>query len=275
MANCANCEAPLKPGAKFCPECGTPVESLELHCPSCGEAVPATVKFCPSCGQNLTEKVAEPASPLPVEPLEPTPTGRNWKAMALPLLIIPIFVLIALLLTRRNQGIEPSGGQATAGTTSSVQGGQGTDMEMMEKVRTQINDLKAALETNPSDTTAMLSLAQMYEIAGRYETAAEYYQKYLKLYPNTPQVEMALANTQFRQGRFDDALKVVTGLLKRHPKNELALYNLGVLYAHANKTDEAVKAWQKVIDLNPKGDMARAAQEGIKQLKQMKNGSDG
>jgi cytochrome c-type biogenesis protein CcmH/NrfG len=270
MANCSNCEAPLKPGAKFCSECGAAVATAELRCPACDEPIDSTVRFCPRCGHNLTERVADDDVEEPVSEVvyDPVPEGRNWKAMALPFVVIPIFVLIGLLLTRQNQSIQPPGGAASAGAMAG-QDDPGVSMEMMEQVGNRIEELKASLESNPQDTTAMLSLAQMYEIAGRFETAAEYYEQYLKLYPDNPQIEIALANAHFRQGHFDAALKIVKDLLKRNPKYELALYNLGVLYAHTNKTDDAIETWQKLIDLYPDSDMARAAQEGMEQLKQI------
>jgi membrane protease subunit (stomatin/prohibitin family) len=54
---CANCNAGLAPGAKFCAECGTPTQK---HCTNCNAMVSASAKFCAECG---TPTAAPPAAP--------------------------------------------------------------------------------------------------------------------------------------------------------------------------------------------------------------------
>ena len=61
--NCANCNAELKDGAKFCSECGTPTT---VACVSCGNALSADDKFCAECGTPVAEGAATPARPTPV-----------------------------------------------------------------------------------------------------------------------------------------------------------------------------------------------------------------
>lgn len=48
---CANCNATLNLGAKFCPECGTPVPQKRF-CSNCGCELSPTAKFCSNCGQK-------------------------------------------------------------------------------------------------------------------------------------------------------------------------------------------------------------------------------
>jgi membrane protease subunit (stomatin/prohibitin family) len=54
---CANCNAGLAAGAKFCAECGTPTQK---HCTNCNAMVSANAKFCAECG---TPTAAPPAPP--------------------------------------------------------------------------------------------------------------------------------------------------------------------------------------------------------------------
>ena len=49
-AECPNCHAAVKNGAKFCPECG---QALKKVCPKCGKEAKGGAKFCPECGEPL------------------------------------------------------------------------------------------------------------------------------------------------------------------------------------------------------------------------------
>ncbi len=58
MANCKNCGAALREGAKFCAQCGTAVVT-DIFCAACGEKLEAGDKFCIYCGAPV--KAAAPA----------------------------------------------------------------------------------------------------------------------------------------------------------------------------------------------------------------------
>lgn len=53
VMQCAKCNAPLPPGAKFCPQCGTRVLSETIKCPKCNTENPPGSKFCTNCGTEL------------------------------------------------------------------------------------------------------------------------------------------------------------------------------------------------------------------------------
>jgi hypothetical protein len=52
VSNCIRCDAPLKPGAKFCIQCGGKVEGRKKSTPSV--VTPATAKSCSLCGSKLS-----------------------------------------------------------------------------------------------------------------------------------------------------------------------------------------------------------------------------
>jgi membrane protease subunit (stomatin/prohibitin family) len=52
---CANCQAPMTPGAKFCASCGTAAAPLKAsHCTQCGAAAAPNARFCGNCGSALS-----------------------------------------------------------------------------------------------------------------------------------------------------------------------------------------------------------------------------
>jgi class 3 adenylate cyclase/tetratricopeptide (TPR) repeat protein len=61
--NCANCNAELHDGAKFCSECGT---ATTIACITCGNALTADDKFCSECGTSVAATAAVPTRPTPV-----------------------------------------------------------------------------------------------------------------------------------------------------------------------------------------------------------------
>ncbi len=52
---CAQCQAELLPGKRFCHACGAPVE---LACPRCGGRIKPQFRFCPDCGASLAAEAA-------------------------------------------------------------------------------------------------------------------------------------------------------------------------------------------------------------------------
>jgi class 3 adenylate cyclase/predicted ATPase len=71
---CAQCDAPLGEGHRFCGNCGVPVGG----CPACGEPVIAGHRFCHACGHALAEPVAlsSPGAPAAVS-APPTGAGTD------------------------------------------------------------------------------------------------------------------------------------------------------------------------------------------------------
>jgi predicted nucleic acid-binding Zn ribbon protein len=59
---CANCEAEIPDGEKFCPQCGVPIGIVE-RCPHCGAALLPGEQFCGECGREV-----RPAAPAPGAP---------------------------------------------------------------------------------------------------------------------------------------------------------------------------------------------------------------
>lgn len=267
MSQCASCGTELPKGAKFCSNCGAKAEERGAnHCHACGAALKAGAKFCHACGQAVDGTVsATEASVIETEgsPASPAPAARSLKAVLLPLIGIPVLIGILWLLTYKQKNPQPMS-QAQMGGTAPAEGdGQGMDMAAMESVTNQISKYKSDLQANPKDTTALMALGGMYEIAGRFEEAADYFRRYLEVVPDNIPVRMSLAGVYYNDAKRQQALTELLQVLKYQPKYEYAMFNLGVIYLAEGNKSEAIKWWHKVMEVNPSGELAQKAREQI------------
>ena len=84
---CARCQHPVSPGAKFCPECGA---ALPRRCMACGQVLAATARFCSECGSATgTESAAAAPAPAPApapadvpDAIAPDATGADRRQAA-------------------------------------------------------------------------------------------------------------------------------------------------------------------------------------------------
>jgi hypothetical protein len=98
MMRCANCDAVLPEGGKFCIECGAPTaqaatgatERLPEHaggptCAACGTRNPPGASFCVTCGRAFGSRPAAepPAGPAPPAPAPISTTQASSRDAAL------------------------------------------------------------------------------------------------------------------------------------------------------------------------------------------------
>jgi tetratricopeptide (TPR) repeat protein len=267
MSQCASCGAELPKGAKFCSNCGAKAEERGAnHCHVCGAALKTSAKFCHACGQAVDGAVSAPeASVTEAEslPAHAAPAARSLKAILLPLIGIPVLIGILWLLTYKQKNPQPLSQAQMSGAAPAEGAGQGMDMAAMESVTKQIGKYKSDLQANPKDTTALMALGSMYEIAGRLEEAADYFRRYLEVVPENIPVRMSLAGVYYNDTKRQQALAELQQVLKYQPDYDYAMFNLGVIYLAEGKKDEAIKWWHKVLEANPSGELAQKAREQI------------
>ncbi len=267
MSQCAKCSTELPKGAKFCSNCGEKAGAAAGNfCRECGAEMKPNAQFCHACGQSIDGAYpADKTSEHEVEDVQThaTAPSRSWLAILLPLIGIPVLIGILFLLTHKQKNPEPMSQAQTAGPAARAEDGQGVDMAAMEQVSKQIEKYKSDLKTNPKDTTALLALGSMYEIAGRFEEAADYFRRYLEVAPENVPVRMSLAGIYYNDAKRPQALNELQQVLKHQPNYDYAMFNLAVIYFAEGQKDEAIKWWHKVIDADPSGELAHKAREQI------------
>ena len=271
---CSNCGQEVDQSAKFCPSCGTRLEAAGeekaseagKYCPQCGAQVSAEAKFCPSCGHALAGGAIDPQAVYEVDwddidlGVQDTARKKSMRAVMLPMMLLPVLVLVFYLMSRQQNTTDPH-----ADMSANQQ-----NMAQMAPVFQQIDSLRNVLKENPKDTTALLIMAEMYEIASRFDQAQKYYQDYLSVNPENINIQLRLANLYFKQKKFTEAEALLKKILEKQPNNPYALYNYALTLHLMGDMDGAVDHWQRAIKADPDGEIGKQAREAIQTVSMMR-----
>lgn len=256
--NCNQCGAEVSPQSRFCPACGTKLtQHSDGTCAACGGALKPGAKFCSQCGQAVATAEVAP--------------GRGarslWVTVAL-LASIPVVVGILFFLFYPRTNPEPINSAApdrAAGQSQPPAQGM-FDMAAMAPIFSQIDSLKKRAQEEPTDTNALLHLAALYDMAGKYEEAAGYYRDMLAVKPEDVETRLNLAGAYFNLKQNDRALAELQTALQHRPNYDFAMFNMAVIYAAMHEHEKAAEWWNKVIATSKSSDLVNRAQEGLKSL---------
>ena len=137
-------------------------------------------------------------------------------------------------------------------------------MDKLDKVIFYLNNnklneaqrlLNQILEKNAADFNALQFLAIVYAKKREFKTAIEYFNKALKIHPNSASTYHNRGNTFREIGEFDQAIVDIKKALKI--KEESSFYNtLGCIYFETNNIEDAKINFNTSIKLNNKNSEA-------------------
>ena len=131
----------------------------------------------------------------------------------------------------------------------------------------RVDQLTAAINSDPRNTTAIVQLANVYFDAERFTDAISWYEKAIALDPKNADVSTDLGVSYYYTNRTEEALKRFEESLRIDPKHTKTLLNKGIVLAFGKEDLKgAAVEWQKVVDLapgSPEGEAARRALEGV------------
>ena len=195
-------------------------------CPSCGADLRDEAKFCDSCGKPLATEMeagAAVAAPAPAKP------GVNWTGVLLVLVII--VVAGWLLFGPKGDKAASGGGDAISNphASGSMGGGDSTNphgaQAGMEGLTATLNSAKAALEEDPLNRDALMTLYQNYGMIGRQAQVKPY-------------LDNAIAAMEAKADELGDKL-VETGM------------NIGLAALLGNEPEGALEVYRKLDELKP------------------------
>jgi tetratricopeptide (TPR) repeat protein len=150
----------------------------------------------------------------------------------------------------------PPAGQPAAG---------GRTAPTLDQVR--VDELTAAINTDPKNTTAIVQLANVYFDAERFTDAISWYEKAVALDPKNADVSTDLGVSYYYTNRTDEALQRFEESLRINPRHTKTLLNKGIVLAFGKEDLKGAAAeWQKVVELapgTPEGEAAKRALEGV------------
>jgi tetratricopeptide (TPR) repeat protein len=135
-------------------------------------------------------------------------------------------------------------------------------------------EFRKALAANPQLVCALDGLAQVLLDGGRYDAALDYWQQALRVQPDAPDLQLAVATATYkvakaRQGdglppvegsTIADAIRLFTNLLAAHPGMTAAHFTLGNVYANEQRFREAADEYRSVVHQDPHNTLALAAE---------------
>jgi cytochrome c-type biogenesis protein CcmH/NrfG len=248
---CPNCQSTVSEKARFCSNCGTNLKEArhagKPACTKCGAALKPNAKFCQNCGTKQSGAASEAAvaQDWEEEEIEETQAEprRDMKYILLPLIFVPVLVGIFYLLSFRSQNPESQSAEMTQNTQP--------DMSQMMPVFKTIDSLRTVLQQNPADTTALLVLGEMYEMAGKFEQARDYYNKYLAINTGRSDIELRVLGTLINEHKHEQEEQLLAKVLEQKPDDPHTFMHVGDLYERAGKLDKARFYYEKSLEAKP------------------------
>ncbi|MEP7097743.1 MAG: tetratricopeptide repeat protein [Dokdonella sp.] len=135
-------------------------------------------------------------------------------------------------------------------------------------------EFRKALAANPQLVCALDGMAQVLVKQGRYAAAMDSWRQALRIQPDAPDLQLALATATYKAAKarqanglpaldgagVADAIRLVTDLLKSHPDMTAAYFTLGNIYANERRDREAADQYKEVTRRNSNDVVALAAE---------------
>ena len=109
---------------------------------------------------------------------------------------------------------------------------------------------------------------QTYETASKMYEGANYkgaLENYLKINPQTPEVQLAIANCYYELKDYSNAVAYYEKVLQKDSKNQDVLYVCAMSYNELNNQTKALELLDKIVSLNPNNANAKEAISAIKE----------
>ena len=144
---------------------------------------------------------------------------------------------------------------------------QGGSMPNPGQLSARIAELEQLVAKDPKNLQAWITLGNDYFDANQAQKSVQAYDKALELNPNNPNV-LTDQGVMFRAlGFYDRALANFAKANKLDPNHLQSLFNTGIVYAVDLKQPAKAKtAFETVVQKGQNSELARQAQEMLKQL---------
>jgi tetratricopeptide (TPR) repeat protein len=226
-------------------------------CPQCGKQIHGTPKFCEQCGTNL-EAVRHGA---PVSSAQaPKQLSNKTLYMAFgAIAVLAGIVILATWLFRDKPAATAEQQNAPEQQQAQPQVQQPAKPAPTPEQLEAIKRYNKALADNPSDTNALVNLANVYYDVDDYQNAIPYYRQYIQSNSHVPNVLVDYAYCLFRNGQTQDAITEMKEAIKVDPKFQQAYFNLSIVNLSSGNTEEGMEWMKKCIAVDSTSNIAQEA----------------
>ncbi len=109
--------------------------------------------------------------------------------------------------------------------------------------------LEKAVDANPENTSAHVSLALSYQELGKNDLALAQYDVVFRQQPALNSIRLDYANLLADMGQDEAAVENYKIFIANYPKDARAYQNIGVVYKRLNKLDETIVNYEKALAL--------------------------
>lgn len=140
-------------------------------------------------------------------------------------------------------------------------------VKVSEEVKKKMEEMKAAVDANPNDTTKIREYADFLLAAHKPDESIPYYEMILKKDPKRNDIRFSLTYIYYNKGELDKAEEQTNKILAVDKNNSMAKYNLGAIEATRGNNEEARKIWNQLISESPDSETVELARNALTMLK--------
>ena len=192
-------------------------------------------------------------------PVRTRPTGRWIGVIALA--VVPVLAVYLYVTLGSPEAID-----GTAVAELPQDHPETAQEQELPSVDQMITRLLARLEQQPDDARGWYMLGRSYLALGRYQDAADAFERTQALVGDEPDVLIAYADAlaMLQGGRLrGEPMALVERALAREPDSPTALWLAGMGYRETGDLDKAIQHWQRARDLMPPESEARGDLQGL------------
>ncbi|HXV65408.1 MAG TPA: tetratricopeptide repeat protein [Vicinamibacteria bacterium] len=123
--------------------------------------------------------------------------------------------------------------------------------------------VKRALQADPNSIGALSQLAEIKRDLDDLDEAIRLFREALRIDDSQPFVHLGLGDVLQRAGQFEEAERAFRHVLELDPDSAKAYYNLGATYGNQGRLDEAVICYERSLELAPQAPEAVLAHNNL------------
>ena len=213
-------------------------------------------------GQDAEQPAGSPAA----RARPSKPRAKNSAVGGKINLVLVALLVAAIVIIVQQTGIPNRESASSQGAASGMPSGMSTFAQIDQA---RVDELKAQIDADPSNTAARQQLAELYLDAALYQDAIEQLDQVLQITPDDLDALLAIGVAEFNLSQDEQAEQHWLRATQVAPAQAEPWYNLGFLYMAQTPPDydKVEQAWGRVIELDPDSELAATARAHLERAR--------